>query len=96
MAAPIPTTYTFNFVQKIGINDSMIEFTKMVILLAFHDYPKNDYDKANFIMNKFKEKYGGIWSCGVMKGGDVCSEFFDYCILVKYGGYDIKIWKTSL
>ena len=29
MAAPTPTEDTFDFTHKIGINDSMIEFTKM-------------------------------------------------------------------
>ena len=96
MAAPTSTNDIFNFIHKNGMNDSMIEFTKMTILLAFHDYPQSDYDKAIFIKEKFKEKYGGIWSCGVIKNGQIGTEYFTYFIHVKYGGYGITIWKSSI
>ena len=96
MAAPTPTEDTLNFTRKIGINDSMIDRTKMIILLAFHDYPQSDYDKAIFIKEKFKEKYGGIWSCGIIKNGEIGAEYFKYFIHVEYGGYRITIWKSSI
>ena len=95
MAAPSATSDTFNFVHKIGINDSMIEFTKMVILLAFHDYPQSDYDKAEFIRNKFIEKYGGKWICCVIIKGEISAEYYQYYIQVKHKGYNFNIWKTS-
>jgi hypothetical protein len=96
MEAPSATSDTFNFVHKIGINDSMIEFTKMIILLAFHDYPQSDSVKAEFIKNKFIEKYGGKWTCCVILKGKISSEYYNYYIQVKHKGYDIIIWKSSL
>ena len=56
----------FKFKYKIGADDSMAEFAKMTILLAFHEYPindnNNDYKKAELVKKKFDEKYGKYWS----------------------------------
>ena len=95
MAAPTPTNDTFNFLQILGMNDSMIEDTKMLILLAIHDYPNDDYKKATFIMNKFQEKYGGFWTCCFYKNGQISTNYFDFWVHLTYKDYRISIWKSS-
>ena len=95
MAAPTPTNESFTFKNIIGMNDSMIEYTKMTILLAFHDYPQNDYDKVTFIMKKFEEKYGGFWSCCIFKKGNLSSHYSDFFVRINYKDYQINIWKLN-
>ena len=95
MAAPTPTNEKLDFIELKGTNDSMIEFTKMTILLAIYSYPNNNYDKANFISTKFMEKYGGYWSCCFMVEGGLKMFYFDYNIRVRYKNYGIYIWQSS-
>ena len=95
MAAPTPTNDNLNFIHKIGMNDSMIEFTKMNILYAIYSHPNDDYEKANFVSTKFMEKYGGYWSCCFLVKGGLKMFFFDYNIRVEYKDYAIYIWKSS-
>ncbi len=85
----------FTFTHTIGMNDSMIEDTKMIILFAFHDYPNDDYKKATFIKNKFEEKYGGNWSCLIFKNAQLASSYYDIFVDLNYKDYGIKIWKSS-
>lgn len=96
MAAPTPTNDTFKFTQIIGMNQQMIEYAKMTILFAFHDYPESDYDKAVFVKDKFKEKYGGIWTCCFIKNGQIGTDYFEYWAHIEYNNYGISIWKSSL
>ena len=96
MAAPTPTKDSIKVINIIGMNDSMIEYTKMTILLAFHDYPQNDYDKAVFIKNKFGEKYGGFWSCVIYKNANIASRYFNFYVRINYKDYGISIWKSSM
>ncbi len=95
MAAPTPTKDSVKVINIIGMNDSMIEYTKMTILLAFHDYPNDDYDKAVFIKNKLGEKYRGFWSCVIYKNAKLASQYFDFYVNMNYKDYGIIIWKSS-
>ena len=85
----------FNFKHKIGLNDSMIEFTKMCILLSMSEFPKNRYEEAKLIKNKFDEKYSGSWNCVIYKigNGDQYSNYHTYFINVDYQGNTFIIWK---
>ena len=87
------------FKHKIGADDSMVEFVKMTILLAFHEYPinneDNDYERAHLVKEKFNEKYGNYWSAAfIIRGkGNIDSSYNTYYIKVHYNGYVISIWK---
>ena len=94
--SPISNTYnSFEIKDQRGANDSMIDFAKMTILYSLNKYPNSDFDKAEFIKNQFKEKYGKIWSCCLLKNGGVSFDYFDYWITIKFNNYHIYIWKAS-
>ena len=95
-AAPLSSDFFFDRIE--GADDSMIEFAKNVILLAFKEYPSSekDWEKCVFVSNKFGEKYGGNWSISFIKNGDVCFWSKDYYIKLRYNDYKIKIGKIDL
>ena len=76
-------------------NDEMKEFAEMTILYAIQKCPNDDSEKSALVMEKFEEKYGGEWGCSFIKNGGWAVHYQDYCIKVKYGGYLIRIIKTS-
>ena len=78
---------SFNFEHQIGADSAMIEFAKMCILLSLNEYP-NDYSKeAEFIRDKFKEKYKNFWTCMIYEPGKgyISSFYRDFFIRVTYG-----------
>ena len=87
------------FEYNTGADNSMIDFAKMAILLAFHEYPINDdeneYKRAELVMKKFNEKYGNYWSVTFIIRGNFCCHYDNYFIRVKYYGYKISIWKNN-
>ena len=76
-------------------NDEMKEFAEMTILYAIQKYPNDDSEKSDMVRKKFEEKYGGEWGCSFIKNGGWAVHFYNYYIKVKYGGYLIRIIKTS-
>ena len=87
----------FIFEKVKGADESMKDFAKMVILLGMKEYPDNDGDKCNLILDKFEEHYEGHWSCSIIKNEYGESAFYQvgYFMRIKYGNYIIKIAKTS-
>ena len=88
---------SMKFDNKIGADDSMIDFAKMTILLAFHEYPinddNNDRKRADLLKQKFNEKYGKYWSVLFLVRGNISTNYITYFIDVHYNGYYISIWK---
>ncbi len=103
MEAPTPISKinSFEISQKYGeVDDSMIEYAKMTILYATNEFPNNDgyiddYKKANFVREKFNEKYRNYWSCCFSKSSQISSTYFNHWICLKYKDYVITIWKSS-
>ena len=85
----------FNFEEVIGADEKMIEYSKMVVLLAINEFPNDDYKKCELVSIKFEEKYGGCWGCSFLKNGDTCYVYQDYFIKLRYNDYIIKILKTK-
>ena len=76
----------------------MKNFAKMVILLAMKEYPGIDHDncpKARFIVNKFIERYKGVWGCCLFKEGEAMIYVVYYSIEIKYGNYIFHLFKTA-
>ena len=90
---------SMEFEYNIGADNSMIDFAKMAILLAFHEYPINDdeneYKRAELVMKKFNEKYGNYWSVTFIIRGNLCCHYDSYFIKIKYNCYKISIWKNN-
>ncbi len=88
---------TFKYYEVDGFDESMKEFAKMTILLAFNEYPNdgdpNDFKRANLVRNKFEEKFGKSWTCTFIKDGDFCTSYSTYFIEIEYKGYNISIFK---
>ena len=87
----------FIFLKCFGADESMKDYAKMTILLAFQEN-SDDYDEiVGLIVDKFEERYGGHWSCSLMKKGEGASCFgtVGYFIKLKYGDYKISIAKTN-
>jgi hypothetical protein len=87
----------FEFFSKIGADESMIDYTKMVILFAFQKEFDTVYKKCEIIRKKFEEKYGGHWIVGMFQNSlnDVSSCYDKYCICVIYNDYTFKIFKLN-
>ena len=89
----------FKYYEVNGFDESMKEFAKMAILLAFHEYPydgdPNDGKRASLVKKKFEEKYGKTWSCTFIKDGDFRTTYFTYFIEIEYNKYNISIWRSS-
>ena len=75
-------------------DQSMKDYAEMVILYALKNYPDDDHKKCVVALEKFEEKYGGLWSASFIKNGDSAVRYYDYDIKVKYAGYTIKIART--
>ena len=90
-----PSNTNFIIETNVGFNESMIDFAKMAILLAFSEYPTNDYKKCEMISIKFEERYGGEWGTSIVKDGDSCFVYHEFCITMIHQGYKIKINKTQ-
>ena len=88
-------TNQFIYEKCLVEDDSMKEFAEMMILYAIQKYPDDDWEKCEFIMTKFEEKYGGKWGTSFLKNGDSAYWYNGYYIKVKYGGYTIKILRTK-
>ena len=76
-------------------DESMKEFAEMTILLALQKYPNDDYQKCEFVANKFEEKYRGEWGVGFLKNGETSFRYYGHYIKVRFAGYIIKIYKTG-
>ena len=87
----------FFIIKSDGVTKSMLQYAKMVILLAFEEYPlsENDFDKCRLITEKFKEKYGSHWCVSMIKNGDVCFNYYQHYLKIKYKNYTIKIGQTQ-
>ena len=85
----------FIYQECIVKDNGMKEFAEMTILYAIQKYPNDDLEKSCLVVEKFDEKYGGDWGCSFIKNGNMAVHYYDYYIKVKYGGYQIKIAKTS-
>ena len=90
----------FEIEKNVGFDKSMIEYAKMTILYATNEFPNNDgyiddYKKANFVREKFNEKYRKYWSCCFSKSSQISSTYFNHWICLKYKDYVITIWKSS-
>ena len=84
-----------DFLNIIGADNSMSEYAKMTILLAFNEYPNSTYEKAKLVQKKFEEKYNGSWSCSFIKEGDFISHYSTYFLRTKpFKGFTISIWKN--
>ena len=90
---------TFKYYEVIGFDESMKDFAKMTILLAFNEYPNdgdpNDFKRANLVKTKFEDKFGKVWTCAFIKNGDFCTTYVKYFIEIEYKDYNISIWKSS-
>ena len=86
----------FIFEKEVGVDESMKEFAKMTILLAFDTYPnpENDWDKCLLVSGKFEEKYGFRWCSSFIRQGDCCMWYNDYYMKMIYKDYIIKIGKV--
>ena len=94
---PAPVSKSnFIFEKIVGADDAMVEFAKMVILLAFEEYPDNDWDKSNLVANKFEQKYGNEWLASFIKNGDCRFHYHGYFLKLKYKDNNIKIARTGL
>ena len=85
----------FKIEKNAGFDNSMIEYAKMVILLAFSEYKDNYYKMCELISIKFEEKYGGRWGSSIIKDGDSCYVYIKYCLTIIYKDYTIKINKIK-
>ena len=87
---------SFNFINQIGADSAMIEFTKMCVLLSLNEYPDNYFEEAKLIKNKFKEKYKNFWTCMIHERGkgDISSDYKDYFIRVSYGNKTFVIFQN--
>ena len=89
-----PTPNDFIFEKTINADKSMCDYAKMTILLAFNEFPNDDYKKGELIAIKFEEKYGNCWGVSCFKNGDSCYPYINHYIKLKYNGYIIKIMRT--
>lgn len=86
----------FIFEKEVGADKEKKDYAKMAILLAFEEFPDDDYLKCNFVSTKFEEKYGGNWLTSFIKNGDVRFWYNGGVFLkLKYKDYNIKISKIS-
>ena len=84
---PYNSSSQFIFETVLGADESMKDFAKMVVLLALKEDPDNDgYNNNKFllIVNKFREHYGGYWSCSFFKEGESIFNHVGYFIRIKY------------
>ena len=84
----------FQFTLCFGADESMKDYAKMVILLAFQEYPDGYPDKCSLIKKKFEKQYGGYWSCSFIKEGATALNYLDYFLGIHFRGYKITIAKT--
>jgi len=95
-SAPLSNSESnFKIVKNDSFNNSMIEFAKMTILFAFSELKDNFYKMCEFVSLKFEEKYGGNWGSSIIKEGDSCFVYIDFCLTMKYKDYIIKINKLK-
>ena len=95
MDAPTPYIKQFEFVNLIGTDQNMVDYAKMTILLAFNEYPYDDFEKCRLIVCKFQEKYGSNWSCSVIENGSQFCFFYSCFLEINYENYKIFIWKSA-
>ena len=96
MEAPSLMDYQFVFEKTVEADKNMLDYAKMAILLAFNEYPNDDYKKCELISIKFEEKYGNSWGCTLIKKGegDSCYPYINNYIKLKFNNYLIKIMRT--
>ena len=86
----------FTFLDTFQIDESMQDFSKMAILLAFQECPDDGGKMCALIKSKFEERYGGKWLCCIYKDGYGNISFDCYAaISIKYLGYKISIIQTQ-
>ena len=87
----------FIFINNYGIDESMKDYAKMAILLAFKEYPDDGMKRCELIQSKFEKKYEGGWICFmyIVDKGNFFGRFFNYQMVIKYNGYKIIIGRTS-
>ena len=92
-----PSKSSFKFIKVEGTDNSMLEYAKMVILLAVDELPEpeNDWKKANKVAQKFEEEYGGYWCVSFIKNGDVRFIYDDIYMKLSYKDYNIKIGRQK-
>ena len=85
----------FELLSNLGADDSMIDYTKMAILLSFQKQYDTAYKKYEIIRKKFENEYGGIWAVCLFQNclSDVSACYKEYCLIVKYNGIYFKIFK---
>ena len=94
--SPQSSPFQFQFLKLYEADESMKDFVKMSILLAYQEYPDNLPKRAELIKSKFEERYGGKWICIIFKDGYGAANGFYYnMIFLKYGDYKISIGKTE-
>ena len=84
----------FLFTKINNADESMKDFAKMAILLAFQEYPDDGYKRCQLITEKFNERYKGYWICSIKKDGNTYGYFYSL-IVIKYGDYKILIGQTK-
>ena len=92
-----PSKSSFKFIKVEGTDNSMLEYVKMVILLAVDEFPEpeNDWKKANKVAQKFEEEYGGYWCVSFIKNGNVRFIYDDIYMKLSYKDYNIKIGRQK-
>lgn len=100
----INTKNTFVLIKRDKINDSVIEFAQMCILLALNKFPNSYFEQAKFISQKFEEKYHskskgkagpGVnpYQCAVIeKGYGYLYYYYSHLLIIGYNTTQYFIW----
>ena len=88
---------SFIFHQKIGANNSLLDYTKMVILLALQPQQKRLYEKCKIMREKFNERYSDSnWEVIIyyINCGSCCCDYKSVFISVEYDKYNFVIFNN--
>ena len=87
----------FSFYQKLGADNSMLDYAKMVILFSHQPQYENLFDKCKIIKEKFREKYtDSDWHVIIYLAynGSCASSYKSVFISVEYDKYIYIIYNS--
>ena len=87
----------FIFYQKLGVDNAMIDYTKMTILFSLQPQFENLFEKCKIIKAKFEEKYrDSVWKVIIyLKNSGSCAvDYKNVFISVEYDNYNFVIFNN--
>ena len=98
MEAPSANYNNFIIEYSEDFDDSMIDYAKMSILFGFSENPNNLDKISEIIVNKFYERYKGVWGVCIIQDGAnaACKFYYERLLFIKYKVYLIKIYQTAI